>query len=126
MGAGRVYPAMAAHELSEQRSSARLSAHSDSMTYAHTVPRARACAVSVACLLQKPCCFLGFYKNKPHPLRNKLTRHNRIIHTSTLLPKNNSSTETTDPAINMPTYIVSLNDLRLHRSRPCLEITCCV
>lgn len=129
MGAARVYPPMTCTQVFVQQSSARPSVHRDSMTYAHLVPRAHACAVAGACLLQKPWDFLVFYKYKPHPLFNRSKRSHNLIKTfyaSTLLPKPNSSTETTDPSINMPTYIVSLNNLGLHRSRACLEVTICV
>lgn len=129
MGAARVYPPMTCTQVFVQQSSARPSVHRDSMTYAHLVPRAHACAVAGACLLQKPLDFLVFYKYKPHPLFNRSKRSHNLIKTfyaSTLLPKPNFSTETTDPSINMPTYIVSLNNLGLHRSRACLEITICV
>lgn len=129
VGAARVYPPMTCTQVFVQQSSARRSVHRDSMTYAHLVPRARACAVAGACLLQKPWNFLVFYKYKPHPLFNKSKRSHNLIknfYASTLLPKSNSSTDTTDPPIDMPTYIVSLNHCKLHRIRSCLEITSCV
>lgn len=105
-------------QLFVQRSSARPGAHPDSMTYAHLVPRARACAVYGAgagvFLLQKPCCFLVSYKNKRRSLLfNHSHSHNHIStsYQKTPPPQDSSPTKITHAPITMPTYIVSIDYL---------------